>query len=160
MTVDIYSDGKMIAALNPKVDGPAPDFRLPDQHDHRVSLADFKRPILISVVPDITHEVCSLQTKRFNQEAAKHPGISFLTVSKNSSEEHRAWCAAAGDGHHMISDDGTFGDIYGLLLDDGETLARAVYLIKDGQIVYSQIVENIGNEPSYDEVMMAVDELN
>lgn len=157
MTIDIMHEGMTIASLEPVEMGKAPDFMLKDQEGRAVQLSQQMKPVILSVIPDLTHEVCSLQTKRFNMEAAQQPDWEFITVSTNSAEQAKAWCAAAGSGHHILSDDGSFGKAYGLILDEramDKELARAVYLIDmDGEIVYSQIVEDIGMEPDYEAVL-------
>ena len=157
MTTDIMHNGMKLASLEPVTMGQAPDFILADQNGDSVQLSKLMKPVILSVFPDLTHEVCSLQTKRFNTEAALRPDFEFISISTNSAEQAKAWCAAAGSGHTMLSDDGSFGRAYGLILDEDDEdleLARAVYLIdENGKIIYSEIVENIGMEADYEALL-------
>ena len=74
-------------------------------NNQEINLADYKgKTVLISVVPDIDTRVCSLQTKRFNQEAAKLDGVQIITVSNNTVEEQANWCAAEGVEMEMLHD--------------------------------------------------------
>ena len=54
----------------------APDFKLVDNSLKDVTLADTGSQVrIISVVPSLDTPVCDAQTKRFNEEAAKLPGV-------------------------------------------------------------------------------------
>ena len=63
----------------------APDFKVVDKNFAPVSLKDFSgQTILISVVPSLDTGVCSIQTKRFNEEAERLPeNITILTISND-----------------------------------------------------------------------------
>ena len=50
----------------------APPFRLFKTRGEQISSAQFAgKPLVISVIPSIDTRVCSMQTRRFNEEAAK-----------------------------------------------------------------------------------------
>ena len=71
---------------------------------------------IISVVPSLDTPVCDAQTKRFNEEAAKLPGVDIITVSMDLPFAQKRWCGAFGvDNVKMLSDhkDGSFGANYG-----------------------------------------------
>ena len=46
-----------------------------------------------------------------------------------------------------------FGDLYGLFLPKAKLLARSVYVIKSGEIIYSEILSEITQEPDYDKAL-------
>ncbi|MGC2991135.1 redoxin domain-containing protein, partial [Enterococcus faecalis] len=74
-----------------------PVFSLKILNNLEINFADYKgKTVLICVVPDIDSRVCSLQTKRFNQEAAILVGVQIITVSNNTVEVQGNWCAAEG----------------------------------------------------------------
>lgn len=158
MTYDIIIKGKKIATIDPKTSGSAPDFTLTDLKGNKITLSALTKPVLISVFPDINTPTCSLQTKRFNKEAAKHKEIEFLSLSNNTRAEQENWCAAEGVDMTILSDDGSFGRAYGLILDGGPLpgrLARSIFVIKNGEIVYSQIVSEMSTEPDYEAALEA-----
>ncbi|MBP2100512.1 thiol peroxidase [Enterococcus rivorum] len=141
-----------VAGIQPKIGDSAPSFSLPNLSDEVVHLSDFVgKPVLLSVVPDIDTRICSIQTKRFNQEAGKVSGAKLITISNNTKEEQAKWCAAEGVDMEMLHDaDLTFGQAYGLFIPEIGHLARAIFVIdKDGKIVYEEIVSEISHEPDY-----------
>lgn len=141
-----------LVGIQPKVGDKAPAFSLENLNDEVVNVADFKgTPVLISVIPDIDTRICSLQTKRFNQEAAAVSGVKFITISNNTKEEQAAWCAAEGVDMEILHDtDGTFGEAYGLFIPEMNHLARGIFVIdKDGKIIYEAISSEISEEPDY-----------
>ncbi|MGX6978570.1 thiol peroxidase [Vagococcus elongatus] len=130
----------------------APDFTLNNLEDQAISLGQLlTKPVLLNIVPDIDTRVCSIQTKRFNQEAASIEGAAFVTISKNTKEEQANWCAAEGVDMEMLHDtEFTFGRNYGLLIESLGLLARSVFVLdKDGTIVYREIVAELTDEPDY-----------
>ncbi|WP_430598084.1 thiol peroxidase [Enterococcus sp. AZ177] len=141
-----------IIGAQPEVGAKAPDFSLGNLNDEVVNLSDFTgTPVLISVVPDIDTRICSLQTKRFNQEAANVEGVKFITISNNTKEEQANWCAAEGVDMEILHDtEGEFGEAYGLFIPTMGHLARSIFVIdKDGNIVYEAISAEISEEPDY-----------
>ena len=152
MVQEITLHGEKVAKINPVTTGKAPDFTLTDLNGNSVTLSLLTKPVLISIFPDINTRICSLQTKHFNVEAAKHTEIDFLSISNNTAEEQRNWCAAEGVDMTILADNGEFGRAYGLILDGGPLegrLARSVFVIKDGEVMYSEILEELSEEPNY-----------
>ncbi|MGX7245643.1 thiol peroxidase [Enterococcus quebecensis] len=142
-----------IIGVQPELGAKAPDVSLRNLKDEVVNLSDFAGvPVLISVVPDIDTRICSLQTKRFNQEAANVDGVKFITISNNTKEEQANWCAAEGVDMEILHDtDGTFGKAYGLFIPEMGRLARGIFVIdKEGKITYEAISTEIAEEPDYD----------
>lgn len=140
-----------IIGVQPEVGTKAPNFSLRNLKDEVVSLSDFiGTPVLISVVPNIDTRICSLQTKRFNQEAATVEGVKFMTISNNTKDEQANWCAAEGVDMEILHDtEGKFGEAYGLYIPAMEHLARGIFVIdKEGKIVYEAISLEISEEPN------------
>jgi thiol peroxidase len=158
MTYEITLHGEKIAAIHPVTTGTAPDFTLTDLSNQPISLSKLEKPVLISVFPDINTAICSLQTKRFNLEASKHDEIEFLSISNNTADEQQNWCAAEGVEMTILSDTGVFGEAYGLVLNGGPLsgrLARSIFVVKNGKIVYSEIVSELTHEPNYEAALAA-----
>lgn len=145
-----------IIGVQPGVGAKAPAFSLKNLKDEVVNLSDLLgTPVLISVVPDIDTRICSLQTKRFNQEAANVEGVKFITISNNTKDEQANWCAAEGVDMELLHDtDGTFGEAYGLFIPAMRRLARSIFVIdKEGKITYEAISTEISEEPNYDKAL-------
>lgn len=146
-----------------QVGDKAPNFSLPDVTNTLVELSTLtNKPTVISVIPDIDTGICSLQTKRFNQETANLPDINFVTISNNTLEEQKNWCAAEGVDMMMLRDeDAEFGKNYGLYIPAINKLARALFVVdSSGKIAFAKINDEIGTEPDYDEALTVAKNLS
>ena len=142
-----------------EVGAAAPDFTVSDNDLKPVSLSDFKgKIVIISSVPSLDTPVCELQTKRFNEEAAKLDA-QVLTVSMDLPFAQARFCKSFRIENSLtLSDykDRSFAKAFGLSIEELGLLARAVFVIdKEGKIVYRQIVSEVTHEPDYDEVLEA-----
>jgi len=136
---------------------PAPEFKLHYFEDgmHTLTLNDLKgKPSLISVVPSLDTPVCSVQTKTFNA-ALKDLGdaINAVTVSLDLPFAQARFCSETESNHFRFASDyqdRSFGNNWGLLIDELKLLARAVYVLDaDGKIVHAEIVNEVADEPDY-----------
>lgn len=148
-----------------KVGDEAPDFEVVSNDLLPVKLSSFKgKALIVSSVPSLDTPVCDLETKRFNREAEKlGEDIGVLTISMDLPFAQKRWCGAADVKNvQTLSDhkDGSFGIAYGVLIKELRLLARAIFVIDDTGIVrYIQIVDDITNEPNYEEVLNAAKRL-
>jgi thioredoxin-dependent peroxiredoxin len=138
----------------------APDFKLVDNSLKDVRLADTGGQVrIISVVPSLDTPVCDAQTKRFNEEAAKLPGVDILTVSMDLPFAQKRWCGAFGvDKVKMLSDhrDGSFGTNYGTLIKDLRIESRAIFVLDKGNIIrHAEYVKEVADYPNYDAALSA-----
>jgi len=138
----------------------APDFKLVDNSLKNVSLADTGKNVrIISVVPSLDTPVCDAQTKRFNEEAAKLPGVDILTVSMDLPFAQKRWCGAFGvDKVKMLSDhrDGSFGTNYGTLIKDLRIESRAIFVLdQNNKIRHAEYVKEVADYPNYDTALAA-----
>jgi thiol peroxidase len=138
----------------------APDFKLVDNGLKNVTLADTGHNVrIISVVPSLDTPVCDAQTKRFNEEAAKLPGVDILTVSMDLPFAQKRWCGAFGvDKVKMLSDhrDGSFGSNYGTLIKDLRIESRAIFVLdKNDTIRHAEYVKEVADFPNYEAALAA-----
>jgi thiol peroxidase len=144
---------------------PAPDVTLLDNDLNPVSLSNFKGKVcIVSAVPSLDTPTCDMETRRFNDEAAKlDDAIAILTVSMDLPFAQKRWCGAAGiDKVKTLSDhqDASFGTSFGVLIKELRLLARAIFVVdKEGTIQYIQLVKEIADEPDYQEVLDAAKKL-
>ena len=140
-----------------KVGDAAPDATLKKDlvTDFRISDGAGKVRI-ISVVPSLDTPVCALQTKRFNEEAAKMTEAAFWTVSCDLPTAQARFCGAEGiDPERLVTlsdhKELEFGKAYGTLLPALRILCRAVFVVdKDNTIKYVEYVPEVGDHPNYD----------
>ena len=144
---------------------PAPDFSVTDTGWNTVSLKDTGGNVrLISVVPSLDTGVCSMQTRRFNQEAGKlGDQANIIAVSADLPFAQARWCGAEGvENLQVLSDhrDMSFGDAYGTHIKELRWESRAVFVVdRDGVFRYAEYVPVAGQEPNYDAALAALKEL-
>ena len=143
----------------------APNFKVVDKNFVPVQLSDFKdQTILISVVPSLDTGVCSIQTKRFNEEASKLPSnITLLTISNDLPFAQKRFCKVEGvDQIKVLSDSvwRNFGESYGLIIKDMGLLTRAIFIIDtQGKGKYKELVANISQHPDYESALKALKDI-
>jgi thioredoxin-dependent peroxiredoxin len=142
-----------------KAGDAAPDFTLIRAGNETLSSGELAgKPLVISVIPSIDTGVCSRQTRRFNEEAARlGDAVTILTVSADLPFTQARWCGAEGiDKVVMASDhkDMSFGDAFGTHVKELRFESRAAFVVdKDGVIRYAEYVPNAGQEPNYEAVL-------
>lgn len=154
--------GKPVTLLGQevKVGDTAPDFTVLANDLSPVTLADSKGKVrLISVVPSIDTGVCDAQTRRFNEEAAKLDNVQILTVSVDLPFAQKRWCASAGiDKVQTVSDhrDLSFGEAYGVAIQELRLLARAVFVVdSNDKVTYVEYVSEATDHPNYEAAVEA-----
>lgn len=155
--------GNPVTLLGPEIKAgdPAPDFTVLANDLSPVTLADSRGSVrLISVVPSLDTGVCDAQTRRFNEEADRLPGVKILTVSVDLPFAQRRWCGAAGiENLQTVSDhrDLSFGLGYGAAIKELRLLARSVFVVdKNDRVTYAQYVPEVTHHPDYDAAVAAV----
>ncbi|MDP6546333.1 MAG: thiol peroxidase [Phycisphaerae bacterium] len=139
-----------------------PDFKVVDMSFAPVRLADFAgKPILISTVPSLDTGICSLQTKRFNEEIAKLPAdVAVITISADLPFAQKRFCDAEKvESTKVLSDcvDKDFAVKYGVLIKDMGLLTRAIFVIgKDSTLLYKEIVPEVASHPDYDRALVEI----
>jgi len=140
----------------------APDFEVIANDLSPFKLSSLKGKVaIICSVPSLDTPTCDIETRWFNEEAAKlGPDMVVLTISMDLPFAQRRWCGAAGvERVQTYSDhrEASFGMAYGVLIKELRLLARAVFVVdKTGTVRYVQVVKELANEPNYDEVLAAV----
>jgi thiol peroxidase len=138
----------------------APDFTLTDNGLKPVTLKDTGNHVrIVSVVPSLDTPVCDAQTKRFNDELAKLPGVDIITVSMDLPFAQKRWCGTFDISKvKMLSDhkDASFGTNYGTLIKELRIESRAIFVL-DGQnrIHYVEYVKEMTDFPNYEAALSA-----
>lgn len=148
-----------------KVGDKAKDFTVVGNDLKPVKLSDYDGKVrILSIAPSIDTGVCSAQTRRFNEEAAKLGDAVVLSVSMDLPFALGRFCGAEGidsvvtTTDHMEAD---FGMKYGFLMKELRLLNRGIVVIdKDGTVKHVEYVENNSNEPDYDSALEVVKSLS
>ncbi|HHP7241941.1 MAG TPA: thiol peroxidase [Cyclobacteriaceae bacterium] len=156
--VNTYSD-------LPSIGSKAPGFTLTKNDLSQVSLSDFDgKSIILNIFPSIDTGVCATSTRTFNQKVASLENAMVLCISADLPFAHSRFCEAEGIEEAItlstFRDGGAFAKAYGTLLVDGGFAglnARAVVVIgADGNVAYTELVSEIGQEPDYDSAIAAL----
>jgi thiol peroxidase len=148
----------------PKIGKKAPDFLLTKSDLKDVSLKDFAgKKKIISIVHSLDTSTCAVSAKKFEQFAAKHPGVFILTVSVDTPFAHDRFCKAEGVKNVVALSqfrNRDFGKAYGVEIADGimrGALARSVVVLDENdRVLYTEQVQEISAEPNYDAAIKAV----
>jgi thioredoxin-dependent peroxiredoxin len=154
--------GNPLTLIGPelKAGDKAPDFNLVDNGLKNVTLADTGNNVrILSVVPSLDTPVCDAQTRRFNEEASKLPGVDILSVSMDLPFAQKRWCGAFGvDKVKMLSDhrDGSFGSHYGTLIKELRIESRAIFVLdRNNTVRHAEYVKEVAEHPNYDAALSA-----
>ncbi len=145
-----------------KVGDKARDFEVLTNDLSPVKFSSFAGKIcLISSVPSLDTSVCDTQTRKFNEQAGTMgKDVVVLTISMDLPFAQKRWCGAAGvENVQVLSDHrkADFGNAFGVLIEQLRLLARAVFIVDaKGTIRYIQIVDELTNEPDYQEAFEAL----
>lgn len=164
-TNNIVKAGKKYITLIGKqvnIGDTAPNFKVVNDTFSPVELSDYKgKTILISVVPSLDTGICSIQTKRFNEEVANLSNdIVMLTISNDLPFAQKRFCKAENINKLTVLSDAVWRDFglnYGLLIKDMGLLTRAIFIIDaENKIAYKELVSNISNHPDYDNALATI----
>jgi thiol peroxidase len=142
----------------------ASDFTLTKRDLSSVSLIDFKGTnVVLNIFPSVDTGTCAQSVRTFNREAAELDNTMVLCVSKDLPFALSRFCGAEGiDNLLMLSDfkDLGFGEDYGVTFVDGPfqgLFSRAVVVINpEGEIIHTEQVPVIGDEPNYKAALEAL----
>lgn len=143
----------------------APDAVVLDNNLAPVKLSSFHGKVCIILsVPSLDTPVCDLEIRKFNQEAAKlGEDTAILTISMDLPFAQKRWCGGAGvDKVTSLSDyrDVSFGNAYGVLIEELRLLARAVFVVdRQGILQYKELVQEVTKEPDYEAALKAAQRL-
>lgn len=161
--------GKPLTLEGPqlKVGDKAPNARLKKSLVEWTSVSDTPaKTRIFSVVPSLDTQICALQTKRFNEEAAKLANVAFYTISCDLPMAQARFCGAEKidpERLHVLSDhaETSFGKAYGTLVSELRVLCRAVFVVDpSGTIQYAEYVPEIAEHPNYDAVLACAKKLS
>ena len=146
----------------PAVGSPAPGFTLVGTDLGTVGDDQFRgKPVLLNIFPSVDTPVCAASVRTFNERAAAAGG-AVLCVSNDLAFAQKRFCGAE-DIENVTPASAfrdSFGDDYGVKITDGPMaglLARAVVVIgADGNVTYTELVPEIGQEPDYDAALAAL----
>jgi len=148
----------------PAVDAAAPGFTLVAGDLSEKTIADFEnKNVILNIVPSFDTGTCALSVKTFNSKAGQLEDTVVVNISKDLPFAQKRFCDAEGVEHVTNLSAfrcGEFDSNYGVGLVDGPLkglLSRAVVVInKAGNVVHTELVGEIADEPNYDLALASI----
>jgi thiol peroxidase len=140
----------------------APDFKLAANNLSEVTLADSKGKYrVITTLVSLDTQICDIQAKRFDEEAAKlSKDVAVYVVSMDLPFAQKRWCGTSSAANiKTLSDyrDASFGTSYGVLMKENRLLSRSVFVIDpENKIVYAEYVKDTARQPNYESALKAL----
>ena len=143
----------------------APNFNLVKNDLSEYTLTENKgKYLVLNIFPSLDTGVCATSVRRFNKMASELPNTTVLCISKDLPFAQSRFCTTEGIANVVPLSDfrqaSSFGEEYGVLMNDGPLqglLARAVIVINpQGEVVYSELVPEITQEPNYEAVLNVI----
>ncbi len=139
----------------------APEFVLVKTDLSELSLKDLQgKNVILNIFPSLDTSVCAASVRRFNKEAADMKNTVVLAISKDLPFAHARFCTTEGIENVVplsVFRNPEFEKEFGVGMIDGPLkglLARCVILIDgSGNVVYSELVPEITQEPDYKAVI-------
>ncbi len=164
-TVTMKGEPLTLLGALPAAGTPAPEFTAVTRSLKRKQLNSFTgKALILASLPSVDTSVCSMEAKRFNEEAQKlGEGVEVWTISMDLPFALDRWAKEHGVEHlTLLSDhaDASFGLAYGVLIPNLRLLARSLIVLgPDKKVVYHQLVPELTDEPDYGKALLAVEEL-
>jgi len=148
----------------PDVGKQAPEFTLTthDLKDVTLKLFGNKRKLL-NIFPSFDTPVCAKSVRTFLKRCSSIPDLVLLNISMDLPFAASRFCAAEGikNATTLSTFRSRFPEDYGVKIMEGPlrgVCARAVLILDEqNRVVYSQLVDEISEEPDYDEAFNALD---
>ena len=146
----------------PQIGQQAPAFSLVAGDLSDVSLASLagKRKVL-NIFPSVDTPTCATSVRTFNAGASKLANTVVLCISTDLPFAQARFCGAEGlENVVSLSNfrNTDFGGNYGVTITTGALaglLSRAIVVIKDGKVTYTEQVPESAQEPNYDAALAA-----
>ena len=142
----------------PEVGTISPDFTLVNSSLQEIHLSDFKgKRVLLNIFPSLDTGTCATSVRKFNKWVSEKENVVVICISKDLPFAQGRFCGAEGLENVITASDfryNSFATDYGVLLVDGVLqglMSRAVVAVdENGKVVYTELVPEIVEEPSYE----------
>jgi thioredoxin-dependent peroxiredoxin len=148
----------------PQVGADAPLFTLVKDDLSLLQASDLKgKKVVLNIFPSLDTDICAASVRQFNKMASEGLGATVVCISKDLPFAHKRFCEAEGLSDVITASDfrdSNFGDAYGTTITDGPLAglhSRAIVVVdEDGNVVYSEQVPEIVQEPNYEAALNAI----
>lgn len=144
----------------------APDFTLPNQHRHDVTLSSFRgrRHVVVAFHPLAFTPICNTQARSYEEKRARFDALDahVLAISSDAGPSKKAWADSLGGlSYDTLSDfhpQGTVASSFGVLRADG-LAERSVFVVDKQGVVRWAKVYGMDTTPDVTDVLQALEQL-
>jgi thiol peroxidase len=117
---------------------------------------------ILNVYPSLDTSTCATSVKQFHAKASERDDVVVLNISADLPFASKRFCAAEGveNAEVLSTFRSDFADHYGLKITDGPLAglcSRAVIVLgENDEVLYTQQVGEIAEEPDYDKALAAL----
>jgi len=148
----------------PNVGSKAPNFSLTATDMTDKTLDDYQGfRILLNIFPSVDTGICAASSRKFNEKASTLNNTKVLCISRDLPFAQKRFCAAERlENVEMLSDykTGKFGKEYNLEITKSAFKglhSRVVIVLNEKkEVIYTEQVPEIGQEPNYDAALKAL----
>ncbi len=134
-----------------------PDFKLVDKGMEEKSAEDFKgKRLVLNIFPSVDTGTCATSVRNFNEKASGMNNVTVLNISRDLPFAQKRFGENEGlENVQFLSEfrDRNFSDNYQVEMRTGPLsglMSRAVVVAdENGQVLYSEQVPEISQEPDY-----------
>lgn len=166
MSQTVYFQNTPVSVANciPQVGSKAPSFTLVNKDLADITLAQYagKRKVL-NIFPSIDTGVCATSVRQFNELATGASNTVVLCISADLPFAQARFCGAEGLNNVVTLStlrNNEFLNQYGVGITDGPLKGLAtravVVLDENDNVIFSQLVNEITNEPNYAAALSAL----
>jgi thiol peroxidase len=162
--VHFQGDSVPVAGHFPQAGEQAKSFNLVAKDLADVSLSKYagKRKVL-NIFPSVDTGVCATSVRKFNERSAEADNTVVLCISSDLPFAQSRFCGAENLNNVVTLSTvrgAEFKEDYGVAIADGPLkglTARAVVVLDENdKVIYSQLVNEITEEPDYDAALAAL----
>jgi thiol peroxidase len=147
----------------PAIGSSAPEFKLVGGDLSEKSLSDFGgQKKVLNIVPSLDTGICQASARRFNSEASALGNTVLLNISQDLPFAQKRFCESEGLDKvvNLSAFRSDFAQVYGVKMTEGPLsglTARAVVVLdENNQVIHSQLVPEIAQEPDYEAALSAL----
>ena len=115
-----------------------------------------KGPKVISIFPDINTGICDAQTIKISKWSERFPEMQFISITVDSPEIIKNWCAGKGVENSRIISDGKYLDFAkktNTLIVELKLLSRGFIVLDEKNKVTNVLLnEELAEVPEFDEL--------
>lgn len=159
--ITLHGDPIETVGKLPKKGKKAKNFSMIANDLSKVKLKDFKgNRLVLNIFPSLDTGTCAKSVREFNKRAADLENTKVLCISRDLPFAQARFCGTEGIENAITLSDfnkGKFGKKYGLTIKTGplkHLFSRAVIVLDENhQVIYSEQVQEIVDEPNYDKAL-------